>query len=383
MSKIKEPTNYFFSESLSEVDPEAKNLINLEEERQARKIMLIASESICPKPVKEALASVFTNLYAEGYPHMRYIRDERDELLDFERQLTFHRRYSDRRYYKGVDYVNFIEALAQKRCAELFTSEDVPAERIFVNVQPLSGAAANNAIYEAFLEPGDTVMGMALDCGGHLTHGSEANRSGKFYNIVSYGVDPEKGRLNYEEIRKFAREYQPKMIIAGYSAYPWDIDWNKLREIADEIKGGCILHADISHTAGLAVGGVFSNPVGIADVTMFTTHKTMCGPRGAVIITTDEEKSRTIETAVFPGEQGGPHICNIAAKAVCFKIAQTNEFKNLQKKIIENAKHLAKALEDTGLKLAYGGTNSHMVLIDLKGIATKTGFRMSGETVSR
>ncbi|MEE9150882.1 MAG: glycine cleavage system aminomethyltransferase GcvT, partial [Thermoplasmata archaeon] len=358
-------------------------LITLEEERQARKIMLIASESICPKPVKEALASVFTNLYAEGYPHMRYIRDERDELLDFERQLTFHRRYSDRRYYKGVDYVNFIEALTQKRCAELFVSKEVPADRIFVNVQPLSGAAGNNAIYEAFLEPGDTVMGMALDCGGHLTHGSEANRSGKFYNIVPYGVNKETGKLDYEEIKRLALEHQPKMIIAGYSAYPWDIDWKRLREIVDEVEGGCLLHADISHTAGLAAAGVFSNPVGIADVTMFTTHKTMCGPRGAVIITTDEEKARTIETAVFPGEQGGPHICNIAAKAVCFKIAQTDGFKELQKNIVENAAHLAKALEDLGLKLAYGGTDSHMVLIDLKGITTKTGFQMSGETVSR
>ncbi|UCE75043.1 MAG: glycine cleavage system aminomethyltransferase GcvT [Methanomassiliicoccales archaeon] len=383
MSKIEEPANYFFRESLSEVDPETSNLINLEEERQARKIMLIASESICPKPVKEALASVFTNLYAEGYPHMRFIRDERDELLDFERQLTFHRRYSDRRYYKGVDYVNFIEALAQKRCAELFASENVPAERIFVNVQPLSGAAANNAVYEAFLEPGDTVMGMALDCGGHLTHGSEANRSGKFYNIIPYGISKGTGKLDYDEIKKLAAEHQPKMIIAGYSAYPWDIDWKKLREIADSVDGGCILHADIAHTAGLISAGVVSNPVGCADVTAFTTHKTMCGPRGAVIMTTDEEKARIIETAVFPGEQGGPHICNIAAKAVCFKIASTHEFKELSRRIVENAKHLAKSLEELGLKLAYGGTNTHMVLIDLKGIKTKTGFQMSGEAVSR
>ncbi len=379
----KEPLNFFFREELSEIDPDTDHLIKLEEERQARKIMLIASESICPKPVKEALASVYTNLYAEGYPHMRFIRDERDELLDYERQLSFHRRYADRRYYKGVDYVNFIEALAQKRCAELFTSEDVPADRIFVNLQPLSGAAANNAVYEAFLEQGDTVMGMALDCGGHLTHGSEANRSGKFYNIIPYTMDKTTGKLDYESLKKLALEHQPKMIIAGYSAYPWDIDWKKLRDIADSVEGGCALHADIAHTAGLVSAGMVSNPVGIADVTMFTTHKTMCGPRGAVIITTDEEKARMIETAVFPGEQGGPHICNIAAKAVCFKIAQSDEFKLLQRKIVENAKHLADALEGLGLKLAYGGTNTHMVLIDLKGIKTKTGFQLTGEIVSR
>lgn len=375
--------NFFFEETLERIDPETDYIIKLEEERQTKKIMLIASESICPKPVKEALASVFTNLYAEGYPHMRYIRDERDELMDFDRQLPFHRRYSDRRYYKGVEYVDFIEALAQKRCAELFSSEHTPAERIFCNVQPLSGAAANNAVYEAFLEPGDTVMGMALDSGGHLTHGSESNRSGRFYNIVPYTVNPESGLLDYDAIKQLAIDHQPKMIIAGYSAYPWNIDWNKFREIADAVSGGCILHADIAHTAGLVAAGCFSNPVGIADVTAFTTHKTLCGPRGAVIITTNEEKTKLIESAVFPGEQGGPHICNIAAKAVNFKIAQSEEFKALQEKIVENAQYLAKALEDRGLTLAYGGTNTHIVLIDLKAVKTPTGYPLTGEAASR
>jgi glycine cleavage system T protein len=379
----KEPTNYFFENELSNVDPETEYLIKLEEERQARKIMLIASESICPKPVKEALASVYTNLYAEGYPHMRYIRDERDELLDYDRQLTFHRRYADRRYYKGVDYVNFIETLAQKRCAELFETKEVPKERIWVNVQPLSGAAANNAIYDAFLEPGDTVMGMALDCGGHLTHGSEANRSGKYYNIVSYSVSEKTGKLDYDEIKKLALEHKPKMIIAGYSAYPWDIDWKKFREIVDAVFEGCLLHADIAHTAGLISAGVVSNPIEYADTIAFTTHKTMCGPRGAVIITKDEERAKAVETAVFPSEQGGPHICNIAAKAVSFKIAQGDEYKTLAKKIVENAEHLGKSLEKLGLKLAYGGTNTHMVLIDLKEIQNESGFPLSGEIVSR
>lgn len=383
MTKQKEPSNYFFEDDLSNVDPETEYLIKLEEERQARKIMLIASESICPKPVKEALASVYTNLYAEGYPHMRYIRDERDELLDYDRQLTFHKRYSDRRYYKGVDYVNFIESLAQKRCAELFETEKVPKDRIWVNVQPLSGAAANNAVYDAFLEPQDTVMGMALDCGGHLTHGSEANRSGKYYNIVSYTVSEKTGKLDYDEIKKLAIEHKPKMIIAGYSAYPWDIDWRKFREIADSIPEGCLLHADIAHTAGLISAGVVSNPIEYADTIAFTTHKTMCGPRGAVIITKDEERAKAVETAVFPSEQGGPHICNIAAKAVSFKIAQGDEYKTLAKKIVENAEHLGKSLEKLGLKLAYGGTNTHMVLIDLKEIQNEPGFTLSGEIVSR
>jgi glycine/serine hydroxymethyltransferase/glycine cleavage system aminomethyltransferase T len=383
MPKEKEPTNYFFEDKLSDLDPETEYLIKLEEERQARKIMLIASESICPKPVKEALASVYTNLYAEGYPHMRYIRDERNELLDYDRQLTFHRRYADRRYYKGVDYVNFIESLAQKRCAELFATQEIPANSIWVNVQPLSGAAANNAIYDAFLEPGDTVMGMALDCGGHLTHGSEANRSGKYYNIVSYSVSEETGKLDYNEIKKLAKENKPKMIIAGYSAYPWDIDWQKFREIADSVSGECLLHADIAHTAGLIAAGVLTNPIEHADTIAFTTHKTMCGPRGAVIITKDEERAKAVETAVFPSEQGGPHICNIAAKAVSFKIAQGNEYRSLAKKIVENAQHLGASLEKLGLKLAYGGTNTHMVLIDLKEIHKNSQFSLSGEIVSR
>jgi glycine cleavage system T protein len=383
MPDEKEPANYFFKEKLSEIDPETDYLIKLEEERQTKKIMLIASESICPKPVKEALASVYTNLYAEGYPHMRYIRDERDELCDYDRQLSFHRRYADRRYYKGVDYVNFIETLAQKRCAELFATQENPANRIWVNVQPLSGAAANNAVYDAFLEPGDTVTGMALDCGGHLTHGSEANRSGKYYNIVSYGVSEKTGVLDYDEIADLVKEHQPKMIIAGYSAYPWDIDWKRFREITDSVEGGCILHADIAHTAGLISAGVVSNPIDYADTIAFTTHKTMCGPRGAVIITKDEERARAVETAVFPSEQGGPHICNIAAKAVSFKIAAGEEYKSLAAKIVENAQHLGKSLEKLGLTLAYGGTNTHMVLIDLKEIKTDTDCPISGEIVSR
>lgn len=372
--------DFLFTEDLSELDPDTDRIIALEEERQTEKLILIPSESICPKAVRQALGCVFTNLYAEGYPSLRMTKYEREHLLDFNRQSSYHWRYADRRYYKGCEFVDFIEALAMKRVAELFATDEVPAERIFANVQPLSGAAANNAVYDAFLEPGGMVMGMSLTCGGHLTHGGEANRSGKYYNIVSYLADRNK-QLDYDEVMKLAREHQPKMIIGGYSAYPWTVDWRKFREIADAV--GAILLADIAHPAGLVVAGQFPNPVGIADVTTFTTHKTLCGPRGAVILTTDEEKAKQVDRAVFPGEQGGPHINNIAAKAVCFQIARTEKFRQLQEKIAANAQSLAAALRNLGFKLAYGGTDTHLLLIDLQNVKTLTGRHLKGEIASR
>jgi len=372
--------DFLFTEDLSELDPDTNKIIAFEEDRQTEKLILIPSESICPKAVRQALGCVFTNLYAEGYPSLRMTKYEREYLLDFKRQFSYHWRYADRRYYKGCEFVDFIEALAMKRVAELFATDEVPVEQIFANVQPLSGAAANNAVYDAFLEPGGVVMGMSLTCGGHLTHGGEANRSGKYYNIVSYLADRNK-KIDYDEVKKLALEHKPKMIIGGYSAYPWTVDWHKFREIADAV--GAILMADIAHPAGMVVAGKFPNPVGIADVTTFTTHKTLCGPRGAVILTTDEEMAKQVDRAVFPGEQGGPHINNIAAKAVCFKIAQTERFRNLQEKIAENAQSLADALQNLGLKLAYGGTDTHMLLIDLKNIKTSTGRELKGEIASR
>lgn len=376
-------TDFLIQKDLKEVDEEVHKLIQLEEERQARKLILIASESICPRPVKKALASVFTNLYAEGYPHLKMVTDNKRLLLDFEHQLAYHRRYADRRYYKGCEYVNFIEALCQKRAAELFATPEIPAERIYANVQPLSGSAGNNAVYDAFLKPGDTVMGMALNNGGHLTHGSESNRSGKFYNIISYEVSKVTGKLDYEEIKRLAVKHEPKMIIAGYSAYPWDVDWKRFREIADSVPEKAILLADVSHTAGLIVAGLLNNPIGYADVIMFTTHKTICGPRGAVILTTDREKAQRIDSAVFPGEQGGAHFNNIAAKAVAFEIAGTENFRELQRRIKENARHLAESFEKLGFKLAYGGTDTHMLLIDLKSVKTKTGQELTGEIATR
>ena len=385
-------SDFLFTEDLSELDSDTDRIIAFEEERQAHKIILIPSESICPKAVRQALSSVFTNLYAEGYPSLRMTKHEKKHLLDFKHHFAYHWRYSDRRYYKGCEFVDFIEALAQWRAAELFATEEIPPEQIFVNVQPLSGAAANNAVYDAFLEPGDTVMGMSLVQGGHLTHGSEANRSGKYYNIVSYLTD-RTGKLNYDEIKALALEHRPRMIIAGYSAYPWSIDWHRFREVADSV--GAVLLADIAHPAGLVTAGKYPNPVGIADITTSTTHKTLCGPRGAIIITTDEEKAKKVDRAVFPGEQGGPHVNNIAGKAVAFKIAQTEKFKRLQEKIVENAELLANSLEKLGLKLAYGGTDSHLLLIDLKDVKgntdsakaedvkSATGQSLKGEIASR
>ncbi len=370
-----------FKRPLKTVDPDVAGLIRLEEERQARKIVMIPSESICPQPVLEALGSAFNNVYAEGYIPSMMAGEQERLLQQQEFQLTRFRRYSDRRFYRGCDYTNLVEALAQRRAALLFATRKSPPERLWVNVQPLSGAAANNAVYDAFVKPGDVVMGMNLMHGGHLTHGSEFNRSGKNYRIVSYEVSPSTGKLEYDEILQLAKEHRPKMIIAGYTSYPWAPDWKKFRKIADEI--GAILLADISHTAGLVVAGAYPNPVDYADAVTCTTHKTLFGPRGAIMITRNPEYSEVLEQAVFPGEQGGPHVNKFAAMAVAFGIAAGDEYKRTQRMIVKNAALLAHTLQKEGLSLAYGGTDTHLLLVDLNKIATKSGYRLKGEIAVR
>lgn len=374
---------YYFDGELGSVDTEISNLIALEEERQQRKIILIASESMSPMPVRQALGSVFTNIYAEGYPSTRMEMDNIERLKDNKHQFSYLRRYSDRRYYKGTEFADMVEALAQKRVAALFGTENVSANNIHVNVQALSGAPANNAVFTAFLRPGDTVLSMALNCGGHLSHGSEVNRSGLLYNIVPYGLQKGQNRLNYDNIRTLALKHRPKLIIGGYSAYPWDIDWKTLREIADEIGNGCLLLADVSHISAFIVAGILNNPIEHAHVVMFTTHKAIAGPRGAVLLSTNAENAERIDRAVFPGEQGGPHLNNIVAQAVCFKIASGEKFKEYSRKVVENAKYFAECCEKLGLKVAYGGTETHLFLIDLKCLGKKNGYGVTGEIASR
>jgi glycine cleavage system T protein len=366
---------------LATIDPYADLLIRLEEKRQHNKIILIPSESIASTAVRQALGSVFTNLYAEGYPATRTQRDEIPQLMECDRQLACHRRYADRRFYKGTEFVDFVECLAQKRAAQLFATAQVPAAEIHANVQPLSGAAANNAVYEALLTPGDVIMGMDLTHGGHLTHGSPYNRSGKYFKVYPYGVNPATGRLDYEAVQKIALEVKPKLIVAGASAYPWTIDWAALRQAADAV--GAYLMADIAHPAGLVVAGLFPNPIGQAHVVTFTTHKTILGPRGAVILCSDDEIGKRLDRAIFPGEQGGPHINNMAAIAVAFAYAATPEFRALQQRIVQNAIALAEGLQRRGLKLAYGGTDTHMLLVDLNAVPSATGFPLKGDVASR
>lgn len=364
-----------------QTDPQTAALIAAEERRQREKIILIPSESLTPLPVREALGSVFTSVYAEGYPRAVMRKMSPEQLADLDMQLAGHRRYADWRFYKGTEMADLIESLAGRRAAECFCTPAWPAEKIYANVQPLSGAAANLAVYEAFVKPGETVMGMDLTEGGHLTHGSRFNITGKRYNIVSYAADRRTGKLDYDRIMDLAKRHRPRMIIGGFTSYPWQADWNAFREIADAV--GAVLLADIAHTAGMVVGGVYPNPIGIADVVSFTTHKTLCGPRGAVILSTDPEIASRIDNAIFPGEQGGPHVNKFAAIAVALKLAQTDEFKALQRRIVENASHLADALAREGLTLAYGGTDTHLLLVDLKAIANDTGFVMMGEIASR
>jgi glycine cleavage system T protein len=371
----------FFGADIHDVDPLTDTLIRLEEERQRRRIILIPSESYVPQSVRQGLGSVFTNIYAEGYPPSQMVGDDEELLADLSQQLAYYRRYADRRFYKGADYVHFVEALAQRRAAACFANDRAPADRIHVNVQPLSGAAANLSVYDALMAPGDVLMGMDLFQGGHLTHGSEFNVSGKQYQVVSYGVDDD-GRLDYEQIRALAEAHRPKVIVAGYTSYPWAPDFAAFREIADAV--GAYLMADIAHPAGMAIAGVYPNPVGVADVVVFTTHKTLCGPRGACILTTDQELARKIDQAVFPGLQGGPHTNKFAAMCVAFEIARTDAFRALQRAIVDNAQALAQGLTSRGLCLAYGGTDTHLLLLDLrKSVQHPIGEPLYGEVMAR
>ncbi len=373
--------DFLFRGELAEIDPDVAELIRHETARQSRYLILIASESTVPEAVREALGSSFHNLYAEGYPLDETRTMSQQEILNYNERLPEYRRYADKRYYKGTEYADIVEALARRRAAELFATPKVSADQLFVNVQALSGAPANNAVYSALLNVDDTVMGLDLLHGGHLTHGSPVNRSGKNYKIVSYGVDPQTELLDYDAIMALAKEHKPKMIIAGYTSYPYAPDFQKFREIADAV--GAYLMADIAHVAGLVVAGEYPNPVGIADVVTFTTHKTLAGPRGAVLITHKSAIASKIDRAVFPGEQGGPHINSIAGLAVALRLASTEQFKNLQQQTVKNASRLAKKLADRGLRIPHNGTNTHLLLVDCKSVIGADGTTLSGDMAAR
>ena len=293
-------TDFLFRGSLADLDPDVFELTQLEAERQARKLILIPSESQAPLAVREAMGSAFQNIYAEGYPDDEWRMMSEAELFDYDSRLAEYRRYSDPRYYKGVEYADIVESLAIRRAAEAFAANGVSADKIFVNVQALSGGPANNAVYQALVNLGDTIMGMNLLHGGHLSHGSSVNRSGKWFKAVHYAVHPETQKINYDNVRALALEHKPKLLIAGASSYSWIPDWKKFREIADEV--GAYFLADISHWGGLIAADVVPSPIGYAHVTMSTTHKSLDGPRGAVLMTTDAAIARKIDKAVFPGE---------------------------------------------------------------------------------
>ncbi len=372
--------DFLFRGSLMDLDQEVFDLTQIEAERQNKKLILIPSESTAPVAVREALGSVFQNIYAEGYPDERTRTMTEDQILDFNEQLAYYRRYSDPRYYKGVEYADIIEALTRRRCAEVFAANDILPEQLFVNVQPLSGAPANNAVYH-LINPGDTVLGMNLLHGGHLSHGSSVNRSGKLYHVIHYNVDSESEKINYEQVASLALEHKPKIIIAGYSSYPFVPDWKKFREIADSV--GAYLLADISHIAGLIAAKSVPSPIGYAQVITFTTHKTLCGPRGACIITDNALLAKKIDRAVFPGEQGGPHIHAIAALALTFKLAKTESFKKLQDQIIINCRVLTDRLKERGLRIPFGGTDTHLGNIDCSSIIGPDGTTLSGDMAAR
>jgi len=372
---------FFVSDPLSKIDPDVEKLIALEAARQNQKLIFIPSESAAPAAVRESLGSILQNIYAEGFPDEESRLFSQEEIMDVEKQLAHFHRYSDPRYYKGVEIADIIEELARRRCAELFTANGVKADDIFVNVQPLSGAPANNAVYHALINPGDVILGMNLFHGGHLTHGSSVNRSGKLYQVYHYSVDPQTAKINYDEVECIAFERKPKVIICGYSSYPWAPDFARFRQIADAC--GAYLLADISHIAGLIAAGALPSPVGYADVVTFTTHKTLCGPRGAVILSFNESLSKKIDKAVFPGEQGGPHIQVLAAMATTFKLARQKSFIDFQHQIIKNCKALNDQLQTRGFHIAYGGTDTHLTNIDCKSVIGPDGTALSGDLAAR
>ena len=311
------------------MDTRIAKIYNKEIDRQMHTVELIASENFASKAVMDLAGSLFTNKYAEGYP--------------------------GKRYYNGCENMDEIEELAIETLCKLYGSN-------FANVQPHCGANANTAVYQAFLKPGDTILGMDLASGGHLSHGSPPNISGKIYNAVSYGVD-ENGWIDYDQVRSLAHEHKPKMIVAGASAYPRQIDWAEFRDIADEV--GAYLLVDMAHYSGLIAGGVYGNPVPFADVVTSTTHKTLRGPRGGIILWNNEDYTRRINSAIFPGTQGGPLMHIIAAKAQCFIEASQMEFCKYAFDVIENAKAMCEVFEQRGLPVQTDGTDSHIILMDL------------------
>lgn len=319
--------------TIAQYDPDLWSTIQDEERRQEEHIELIASENYASPMVMAAQGSVLTNKYAEGYPH--------------------------KRYYGGCEYVDQAEDLAIERVKALFGAD-------YANVQPHSGSQANSAVYLALLQPGDTVLGMSLDAGGHLTHGAKPNFSGRMYNAVQYGLNNDTGLIDYDEVEALALEHKPKMIVAGFSAYSQVVDWAKFREIADKV--GAYLMVDMAHVAGLVAAGVYPNPVPYADVVTSTTHKTLRGPRGGIILAkANEELQKKFNSAVFPGGQGGPLMHVIAAKAVSFKEAATEEFKTYQQQVVKNAKAMANTFIERGIKIVSGGTENHLMLVDLIG----------------
>lgn len=320
-----------FKANLEQVDPEIFNAIEAEKVRQADQIELIASENYASKAVLEAQGSVLTNKYAEGYPQ--------------------------KRYYHGCENVDVIESLAIERVKKLFNAQ-------YANVQPHSGSQANTAVYVALLEPNDTILGMSLDAGGHLTHGAKVSFSGKWLKSVQYGVREDTGLIDYDEVEVLALDYKPKLIIAGGSAYPRQINFARFREIADRV--GAYLMVDMAHFAGLVAGGVHINPLPYADVVTSTTHKTLRGPRGGLILTNNPEIAKKINSAIFPGTQGGPLPHVIAGKAVCFQEDLDDSFKRYAKQVIDNARVLGDTLKKRGLNLVSGGTDTHLLLVDLR-----------------
>ena len=348
--------------SLKDIDLLMYNLMKREENRQQKKLLLNAATSFTPKSILEIQGSRFDNIDAEGYIPDYMSNQSLEELEDIDKQIYLYNKYKDNRFNKCCEYANIVEALAQKRLAKVFENEQ--AKQIYVNLQVPTGAIANLSVLNALLEKGDTILSLSVNDGGHTTHGDSSHKSGEDYNVINYHISFKKNDIDYDEIKELLISNKPKLLIAGASSFPLNIDWLRIRKLIDKYSENTLFLADIAHTAGLVAGKVFNNPVGIADVTTLVAYKTFCGPRSGAIITTNKEIMKKIDECVFPKIMGSPLLLGIAGMAVAANLALTDEYKKMQQNIVKNSRILCTELINLGIPVVYGKTDSHIVLID-------------------
>ena len=356
------------NDNLENIDNLVYNIVNKEKERQDEKLLLNAAISYTPKSILEVQGSIIDNVDAEGYIPDYIAKQSLEELNNIDKQINLYNKFKDDRFNKCCEYLNIIEALAQKRLAKVFENENTKGKKIYVNVQVPTGAIANYIVYKALLNKGDTILSLGINDGGHTTHGDVEHISSDEYKTINYHISTKTNNIDYDEIAMLLKQYKPQLLVAGASSFPLNIDWLRIRNLINEYSKNTLFLADIAHVAGLVAGGVFNNPVGVADVTTLVTYKTFCGPRAAAIISTNEIIAKKIDDMVFPKIMGSPLMLGIAGIAVASEIALTDEYKKLQNNIVKNSRIIAKGLQSNDINVPYGTSDTHIVLIDCDGI---------------